>query len=321
MAYDHITVRSIERNTESTIKRMAERISTQSADTQADLATRTEFVDGVRVTKRCAEFAAEVRKVYRNIKFGVSRDCESEWVGGIVAHCAMHAYLPGQEYAMCKFGYANVGVTGTQHRWFVAARTIRNEKFAEHRDQYYMAMSEKLDRAVVALKKHVRPYTPMECAQITYDSFASNVRNKSWSIRSGADDARRVLFEGDDFRDELFGMLVRGYEFNNPLIKEKLMAWQTKHNEMVEHMSKAVHCYYVQARMMGDEQVFEILEVFDVKSNSIKGSAQGVQTFKASDLPSDIGHKLAALSMLENGSYIPELGMKASDTTYWVERN
>lgn len=321
MGYEHITVKKIEKYTESVIGVMAERIDTQSADTQADLAKRTEFVDGVRVTKRCAEFAAEIRKVYRHVKFGVSRDCKSEWVGGIVAHTTMHAYLPGQDYAMCQFGYADVGVKDTQYRWFVACRTIRNEKFAEHRDQYHMVMSEKLDRAVVALKKYVRPYTPMECAQVTYDNFASNVRNKSWSIRSSADDARRVLFDGHDFRDELFGMLDREYQFNNPLVKEKLMAWRDKHNEMVEHMNKAVHCYFVQARMVGDEQVFEILEVFDVKSNSIKGRAQGVQTFKASDLPSDIGHKLAALSMLENGNYIPELGMKASDTAYWVERN
>lgn len=320
MSYEHTTVKRIERATEATLKSMAERISTQSAEMQEVLAQTTKLVDGIRVTNNCAQFAEGMRKVHRNVQFGITKHCKTEWKGGIVVVTSLWAYLPGHDYAMCHFGYSDVGVNGTDYRWFVASRTIRNEKYADHRDQYSMVTSDKFERIMTAVKKHVRPYSPMESAQVTYDAFADKIRNKNWTVRESYSNARGTVLNTDDLRDELFGMLLRGYEFNNPTLKEKIIVWQDKHNEMVEQMNKAVHCYYVQTRMLGDEQIFEVLEVFDVKSNNLKGSQQQPQVFKADDLPEDIAGKMAALSMLEKGGYVEGLGMKATDTTYWVER-
>jgi hypothetical protein len=44
------------------------------------------------------------------------------------------------------------------------------------------------------------------------------------------------------------------------------------------------------------------------------------QTFKMEDLPEDIAEKVATLGMVDKGHYVEDVGMKVSDTTFWIDR-
>lgn len=300
MSYEHITVKAIEEYTEG-----------------------EEF----GVTKECDALAQKIRSIYRNVKFGVLTGCSrrrSE-AGGLDQWQSMYAYLPGHQYAMCEFGYKDVAVGKTDYRYFIRSRNIRNEKFHSSRDQFHMATSESLDRIFTSVKKYVRPYTPIECAETTYRAFTSSLGN----VKSALIDAEAVAISkvtGDhgfpSLREELFGMLDRGYEFSNPTLRENIVTWRTKYQERKQADGIKKHAYYVQVRVVGGEQTFDIFELFDVQRGSyrFKVDPQDVITRKAEDMPEDIMAKLATLSMLEDGQHVDGLGMRASENVYWVER-
>ena len=43
-------------------------------------------------------------------------------------------------------------------------------------------------------------------------------------------------------------------------------------------------------------------------------------TYSMDELPEDIGGAISVLSILEDGQYVPRVGQKVDDTTFWIER-
>lgn len=301
MTYGHVTVKAIEEYTEKHQQ--------------------------YGVAKECEALAEKIRGIYRHVKFGVMRNCawQRDADGGPNQWLSMYAYLPGQQYAMCEFGHKDVAIQGVSTRYFIRSRNIRNEKFHSNRDQFNMATSESLDRIVTAVKKYVRPYTPIECAEISYRDFTSSLYSVKSTITNEEYEATNKVMGSSNhsaMREELFGMLDRGYEFSNPALRENIIAWRTKYQERKQADGIKKHAYYVQMRMMGDEQMFDIFELFDVQpgASRFKVAPQDVIQRKMDEMPEDIIGKIGALSIVQDGHYVDGLGMKVSDAVYWVER-
>jgi hypothetical protein len=317
MSYDHTRVDDIERKTKDVLARLSTSIETVNDDDPP-----VPMVDGIPVVAPLANFCAEIRKVNRHVKFGIGKRVQNSWGhGGPTRMLELYAYMDGHTYATMKIGYADYSIKKTGDvKYMVYARMIKNEKFREDSDQYHMATAEGIERAIKNVKKYMRPYSPIECASMSFDS----VRNKFSSVVQGVSSelyhARSHVLESGHIRNELFHMLDVGYEFLSEEFRDKIATWREKYNEDQVSRGRALHVYYVNVRIHREEMVCDVIEVLDANKRLRMDTTAPVMTYKMDELPEDIAGNLAALSMVDDDHYVDGVGLRVDSATFWVQR-
>lgn len=312
MGYKHETVDFIETETKD--------ISIMVLANEGD--PPPHVVDGIPVTPELAQFCAEIRKFNRYVKFGLGSRARFAYANSKRIWEELHVYMEGHTYAMAKIGYRDYSIRSNLglSKYMVYARTINNEKFATHNDQYNMATAEAIERAIKNVKKYIRPYTPVECASLSFDS----VRSKFTSVVQGASStlrtARSDVIDSTHLRNELFHMLDVGYKFLAIELREKIVQWREKYNEDQVARGRALHVYYVNIRLHHEEMMCDVILVLDANDRYSLDANTPVVTYRMEELPEHIGGGVAALSMVDDDHYVDGVGLRVDSTTFWVQR-
>ena len=323
MSYDHITVARINKDTADYIERFESRISTTTDEAEQIFNTNTKVFDGLHVSKKLGEFCDAILKANRHVKFGIAKRIKGEFIHGTnhQALAEVWVYMPEHEYAMMRVGYADYAVKGHMDCKFgVYSRLLQNNKFDSQRDQYYMVTSDNLERIMKTVKKVMRPYAPHETANVVFDVYQSKVHHKVWSASSTMRDAKDAVMGLNDLRNELFALYDLGYEFASETLKDKIGKWKQATAEMTEAENKRRDAYFVSVVLRGDELLCNVMTVDNIRKMHTIDERSVTQTFKMEDLPEDIAEKVATLGMVDKGHYVEDVGMKVSDTTFWVDR-
>jgi len=317
MSYDHIRVDVIEKATKALLTRLSESVETVNADYPP-----VPMVDGIPVVAPLVNFCAEIRKVNRHVKFGVSKRIKNTWGHGNVNRVLeLYVYMEGHTYAMMKIGYADYSVKNTGDvKYMVSARMIENDKFREDKDQYYMATAENIERAVKNVKKYMRPYSPVECASMTFQDVRGKFSSVVSDVGSKLYNAKNDILSSAHLRAELFHMVDVGYEFLSEEFKGMIVNWREAYLEDQVARGRALHAYYVNVRIHREEMMCDVIEVLDANKRSRLEPHMAVVTYKMEELPEHIGGSLAALSMVEDGHYVDGVGLRVDSATFWVQR-
>jgi hypothetical protein len=233
----------------------------------------------------------------------------------------LYAYMDGHTYALMKIGFADYSLRSNDTRkYMVYARMIRNDKFKEDRENYYMATAEGMVRALKNVKKYMRPYSPVECAEMSFDDVRSKFSSVGYGVQSMLTGARNSVVDSSHVRNELFHMLDVGYEFLSEDFRDKIAAWRQAYRENQEAQARALHTYYVNVRIHREEMVCDVIEVLDANKRSRLEATAPVTTYKMEELPEHIAGNLAALSMVDNNHYVDGVGLRVDSTTFWVQK-
>jgi hypothetical protein len=320
MSFNHLKVSRLESETQKYIDKAKSEVRTTNESDERYYAMVTRNVDGVHgVDVQTATFCEALRKELRGIKFGYSRSgAKTVWKGSNVVLQTLWAYYPGDEYALGLVGYADFAVSGTgDDKFAVYARGIKNEKFGEDHDQYYMAMSVDVTKAVKNAKKYLRRYGTPEVAMMSLSDFQHKLSSAMWTASSEHRSAKESFVNNLSFEMELEAIINSGYQFNNPVLGDVARDLIAKYKESVERQNQAHHGWYVLVRDFAGGQMFDVAEVLDMKRATVRNLGE-IKAYTPEELPEDIGHKIAALSMLEGEAFVEGLGMRVSPTSYWV---
>lgn len=317
MSYDHTRVDAIEKKTKSLLSALADSVETVNAGDPP-----IPMVDGIPVVAPLANFCAEIRKVNRHVKFGVGKRVKNSWGhGGPNRLMELYVYMDGHTYAMVKIGYADYSVKNTGDvKYMVYARMIKNEKFSEDKDQYHMATAENIERAVKNVKKYMRPYSPIECASMTFQDVRGKFSSVVSDVGSKLYNAKNDILSSAHLRAELFHMVDVGYEFLSEEFRGMIVNWREAYRENQEAQARALHAYYVNVRIHREEMLCDVIEVLDANKRSRLDAHMPVVTYKMEELPEHIGGSLAALSMVEDNHYVDGVGLRVDSATFWVQR-
>lgn len=318
MSYDHTSVTHIETSTAQYIARVAEHIETMDEDMAERRRKEIRRIDGIPVRTALALFCEEVRKVYKQIKFGVPRRPTMHWENGVSVACEVYAYFEGDTYAPIRLGYKSYSASGNgPSQYGVYARCIRNEKYKEDREQYHMAMTDSVDRALRNVKKNLRPYRVEEIAGMSMGSFTASIGSLKYDASQKVMSAKREVIEHVGFMRELRHLIETGHEFVDSGFKGLVVNMFEASEEHKQMYDKQHHGYYVAVRNHNGEQVFDIITVLDV-TRATANNIGAHRTCTVQELPEGVPEKMAALSMLEGGKFVDGLGFKVNDTAYWV---
>lgn len=329
MSYSHITVARISKDTADYIERFNTRTHIPSPndateDTTMQIFTKnTRVIDGMHVSKKLGTFCDAILKVNRHVKFGVAKHTKGEFIHGTnrQALAEVWVYMPEHEYAMMRVGFADYAVKGNMEGKFgVYSRLLQNNKFDPQRDQFYMVTSDDIERIMKTVKKVMRPYAPHEVANVVFEPYQGKVHTNVWTATSTAREAKDATIGLNDLRNELFALYDLGYEFASETLKDKVGKWKKAMTELNEAEAKKRNAYFVSVILRGEELLCNVMTVNDVRKIHKINEASMSQVFKMDDLPEDIAEKVATLGMVDKGHYVEDVGMKVSDTTFWIDR-
>lgn len=292
---------------------------------QADLTVATRLVrslDDVKVVPQLYAFCTALREVSPRIKFGVDGDCSWMRTGPYRMHSEVWMYLPEQPYAIMRLGYKNYFTSdraSQDFRYGIYSRMIFNDKYNPNNDQYCMSMSGDLTRAVRAAKKYMRGYSPEEMILVNVENFRDLVREETQKFNSECGEASNEVRQSTDLLIELTHLVDAGYEFKTPTIKGLIENYRAKRTAMQEHNARARHAWFVHVHMRGEKQMFDVVEILDVHKQS-QANVQRTELYDETTLPEEIAGKLSVLTMMQNKQRVPDVGMRATETTFYVER-
>lgn len=311
MTYKHIAVTDIVKHTADKIAQLNGQINTVHPNLNNML-----MVDGLPCIRELAQLAAAIRKANRYVKFGIARDAKYIW--SLDTYTDLLVYMDGDTYAMARIGYSDYSVAAwdTSRKFMVASRTIKNEKYREDRKEYHMVMTDTLDRAVKNVSKHMRRYSPLEVATISYETIRHKLRSPTVNANALAFDTRQEVLKHPQLKTELFHLLDMGYSFLSAELQGMVINWRNAYKELIEAMSMAKPCYFVTVRLQSDDMLCDVVRLHSYED--IKDGTDPAVVYKMDELPEELAGKIAVLSMVEDDHYVNSIGLRVNSSTFWV---
>jgi len=258
----------------------------------------------------------KVREAFRGVEFVVYSGGKKAWV-----------YYPDEPYPMGYIGYGDfrTEVVGDD-TYMVGSRTITNDKYATYQDQHYMKMTGNINTAVRNAKRFLRNFSPYEMAR----AHLGEVTSKSQESEGGAGteyrNAMRTLFDHESSQSnkmltELRNLVDTGHEFIDAAFGSDLTAMFKLYDDHKALKDKPIHCYFVRVYEKFGKQTFDVCMVDNIHTNRWNAKVSNDLQRYTDDLPDDIMGKLAMLNMVENDTYVDDVGYRADEGLFYVVRS
>ena len=284
-------------------------------------------LDGIPVRREVYDLGTELRRSYHGFRFHATRGDNSvvqvQSDEGVVKkfYTDVTVYIEGSDYVVGVIGHGKkYGIKEVDKSvYMIQSRKINNEKFAPHRDQYWMSFVADHKKAVrLALSKLV-PYSPKEMANITISDFKDHIEQVRNTVRSGVHGLISPLSDRNILMREMRNLIAQNTMFVTEEFQRAAAGFIKAEEEWNEVRNKPVHGYYVYVRMVGSEQWVDIVEATDAqKYHDVQDCP--VTSMPVSDVPEDIQGKVAVLSMGALGQYMQGVGVRTTEKSFWLER-
>lgn len=279
------------------------------------------WVDGRPVSINTALMAQEFRKVNPRVKFAGRSVTVSS---GEYAYGTLWVYLPGQDVTMGWIGYGTHGVNKTVSKYVVCSRKIKNEKVASWRDQYHMVATDDIKRAVKNACKYLVPWTDHEIAEQSFGEFQARAADP---LKEVVGTANKFLSECSPhrvLRAELKNLIRQGASFVTDEFKTAAVQFLQAEAEAEAEKLRKVGGLYVRVFEQAGRQVASVLTL----SRNVRDPAARVRStdpvlvMDADDLSTtrpDVAAKIAVLTTMSPGTYVPNVGERVAAGEFWVE--
>ena len=319
MSFSHVLVSSLQAATE------------RDLHSQEQVADWPHKIDGIPVRKELLDLCKELRKSYSCYRFHAGRGGRGNsqvniaFTDGVqkTVYSDVHVYIEGSDYIVGRVGFGKRYTLNESDKpiYMVESRKINNEKFGEHRDQYYMSFAQDFKKATKVALAKLTPYSPREMAFINFSDFkedVSNVRQRSLSKLNGV---LSPLQDRNVLLTEMRNLITANVHFATPQFIEAAEQITQADKDWEEMKRKPFNAYYVYVRMVGDEQWVDVVDVPDVYSRNTHSVATcPITSMNIESLPDDIKGKLAVLTIATHNQYMEQIGRRVSDKSFWVER-
>jgi len=284
-------------------------------------------LDGIPVRREVYDLGNELRRSYHGFRFHATRGDNSimqvsKEEGDVKKfYTDVTVYIDGSDYVVGVIGFGKrYGIKEADKSvYMINSRKIANEKFADHRDQYFMSFVTDHKKAVrLALSKLV-PYSPKEMANLSIRDFKDHIEQVRNTVRSGVSNLIGPLTDRNILMREMRNLIAQNTMFVTEEFQRAAAGFIKAEEEWNDVRNKPVHGYYVYVRMVGDEQWVDIVEATDAqKYHSVEHCP--VTSMPVSDVPEDIQGKVAVLSMGQIGQYMQGVGVRTTEKSFWLER-
>jgi hypothetical protein len=239
----------------------------------------------------------------------------------------MHIYRKGELMMMGYIGYGDFATSvHGEDKYIVCARGIENMKYCASGDQHNMRMSVNIDTAVKHAKRSFQNYSIYECAKALVGGVKNSVQNVINAKEQKCQEAiAAVGMNTTSYGDakkatqrlmaEIRSMVQAGHTFNDKELDADIRAMFTL-TEDRKLFSEVVPMNFVHVTERYGQQVVDCARIKDV--TNYMAELDTVQTFAMDEVPEDMEHKCAALSICEDGHFVEGVGQRINDHTFYL---
>jgi len=241
---------------------------------------------------------------------------------------SLYIYRDDCPYVLGWIGYGDYrqGGDGTE-MYVVQARTIVNGKYSEYSKQYFMKMSTNIDTALKSVKTYIRPYNPVDLADMNMKQVSTAISDVSGAVTSKMREIQNNIVDvrsyGDNSQTRLFTelkhLLTTNHEFVDPSFGTALIDYFAAVEEEKQYKGRSVPMWFVRVYERFGAQAFDVLSI-DNAENWNPNIGDERYTYNADTLPEDIMGKLSVLNILNDDQYVDDVGYRASEGMFYVVR-
>lgn len=184
----------------------------------------------------------------------------------------------------------------------VISERIQNEKYSGYNKEYHTKSTKKLTLAVKNALQFIKPFDLDYMAKKESSSASYAID----SLKEKANDTLYYKFDAD--RRELFkevsNMVNAGYTPSTPKFVQMMDIFKVEGESMKELLAYKPRKCFVWAKPDRVEYRYD--------------DEQVVIAFNIGEVPEDIRNKVAVLQIAEKASPIKDVGVKVSESTYWL---
>ena len=242
-------------------------------------------------------------------------------------HNTMFIYRKGELMMMGYIGYGDFATSvHGEDKYVVCARGIQNMKYCASGDQHNMRMSVNMDTAVKHAKRSFQNYSIYECAKALVGGVKNSVQNVINAKERKCQEAiAAVGMNTTSYGDakkatqrlmaEIRSMVQAGHTFNDKELDADIRAMFAL-TEDRKLFSEVVPMNFVHVNERYGQQVVNCARIKDV--TDYRCELDTAQTFAMDEVPEDMEHKCAALSICEDGHFVEGVGQRINDHTFYL---
>lgn len=235
-------------------------------------------------------------------------------------------YYPDEPYPMGYIGYGDfrTEVVG-EDQYIVGSRTITNDKYGSHQDQHNMKMTVNVETAMRNARRFLRNFSPQEMAKSKLRAVCSQSQDSLGDISTEYRNKMRELFDHESSRSnkmltELRNLVDTSHEFVDAAFGSELRTMFELLDNQKALKDKPIHMYFVRVFEKFGRQTFDVGTIDNVQKSSWQAEMSNEFKRYTDDLPEEIMGKLSVLTMVENDSYVDDVGYRASEGMFYVVR-
>jgi hypothetical protein len=285
----------------------------------------TPMLDGIPMKSQLHAFCTELRKKFPKIKFHFNSDYNKiSNIQLVVADVLV--YVDDCDYVLGRIGhgYYGVNINNDVPEFMVESRKIKNDKYAEYRDQYHRVFTKDMDKALKNAQRYLLPYSPNELLLATFGAFKDKLDTRKIVADRAFEQAIGSLTGYQVLAAELENLVNQGVKFSTSPFQLHAEEAVAKYQHRQYMRNKQTRSYFITIRMIGDTQVADVATCHDYKGKSPLHQDFFEESFKVmnvDDLPEDIKAKIATLMLVDVNQHIDGVGIRASERSFWVERD
>jgi hypothetical protein len=254
------------------------------------------WIDDIPVSPEMLKFFNELKYKRRNIVARV--DCKV--YGGMFEGVGI-SYQDSPDFPLGKM-FVEDAPDGKGKLYCVQSDRIKNEKFKEGSDGYETKKSKDFTKGVKLALTYLKPFSVDEIM----DTSITSLENGLYRMRSKPQDTldEATTIGSERVMEEVDNMVRSGYVPVTAQFKEAMVLFQ-KQGEELKRIAK-----------YKPKKIFVWVKPDRVEYQPHTG--EPVVAYKLDDVPEDIRNKVAVLQIGDKNQAIMDVGMKVTETTYWV---
>ena len=214
--------------------------------------------------------------------------------------------------------------TTSKPLYHVVSHTIKNPKYADHNDLHHSKSSANPDKAITLLKKHMRRPSLEHVVAVTKNIFCEPARNgdqarsKSLADTLNALGVRSSETPAFDALEQLRGLALLPQDTQATLDKAVNLKAEIAASSLAN-----LNVVAVQLRGMGEDTTAQYGKMVPTALSYWYGAMDnpfhdGKYMSAVSDLPEEIANRMAVLNIVDDGQYVPEVGVRIGERLFYV---
>ena len=184
----------------------------------------------------------------------------------------------------------------------ITSKRITNDKYSSHNSEYRTRTSSDPKKMLKWMKDYIKPYTPAEVAEKTFDRMQDSQR--AWRIKAEDAVAIHGRLSEDDLYTEVEALANLGVQFHTEKFRQLLVTGLPAYHEKKVRRNTPEPNTHVSINpdhsiVVTANEEFTAYDSFDA-------------------LPQNIQQQVSFLRMVEPNEYVPTVGIGFDQNAYWI---